>query len=192
MDLIKSIPLPLLVIDLEATCWDGPVPGQDRTQVLADMEVIEIGCAILGPNHSITASKSFIAKPVRQPTLSSFCTALTGITQDMVEDAPVIEDALKDLQSWLDQIPDRPVVWGSWGNFDAQLLEQEVDPDVLAKALPAEHINLKKVWKKEQKQRKHNSLGCALRHHSLEFEGQPHRGIDDAINVCRVLQKNLG
>lgn len=111
--------------------------------------------------------------------------------QDMVGDAPVIERALEDLQTWLDQLPERPVVWGSWGNFDAQLLEQEVDADILRKTLPEVHLNLKKLWEKDQRRRKHNSLGCALRHHSLAFEGQPHRGIDDAINICRVLQENL-
>lgn len=49
MDLIKSIPLPLLVIDLEATCWDGRVPAQDRTQELTDMEVIETGARFSAP-----------------------------------------------------------------------------------------------------------------------------------------------
>jgi inhibitor of KinA sporulation pathway (predicted exonuclease) len=42
-------------------------------------------------------------KPVINPNLSKFCTDLTGIRQDQVENADVFEIVLKKVKQWLDQ-----------------------------------------------------------------------------------------
>ncbi len=49
------------------------------------------------------------------------------------------------------------------------------------------HLNLKTIWKNTTGERKRNGLGSALKYHNLAFEGQPHRGIDDACNMARLL-----
>jgi len=75
---------PLLVVDLEATCWNthtrAPPPGQRH-------EIIEIGWALLDTKvepPTITRAGTYLVKPVRS-TVSDFCTGLTTITPELLE-----------------------------------------------------------------------------------------------------------
>ncbi|MBV0932936.1 3'-5' exonuclease [Marinobacterium weihaiense] len=151
------------------------------------MEIIELGCVLASSKGQVLAERSFMVRPQHHPVLSAFCQQLTTITQSMVDRAPVYVAAMGELNSWLSTLP--PVdCWASWGNYDrrhlvAQSRREGVSPDVLA--LP--HLNLKTLWKRTTGQRKRNGLSWALQYHHLEFEGQLHRGIDDARNMARLL-----
>ena len=48
-------------------------------------------------------------------------------------------------------------------------------------------MNIKELFSKAHGTKKRYSLGKALTKQSLEFEGIPHRGIDDAKNISRLL-----
>lgn len=72
---------PFLIVDLEATCWDGNVPGHERTQIIEDMEIIEFGCVIADRKGTIYDSRSFLVRPVLYSLLSDFCMSLTSIKQ---------------------------------------------------------------------------------------------------------------
>ncbi len=77
---------PSVLFDLEFTAWEGSLasgwsrPGEWR-------EVIQIGAVRLGPGPALAEDASFccLVRPVRNPVLSSYITALTGITQQAVE-----------------------------------------------------------------------------------------------------------
>ena len=67
------------IIDLEATCWKGPVPeGQVN-------EIIEIGICQLDVNTGeISKNKGILIQPQRSE-VSPFCTELTTITQELLD-----------------------------------------------------------------------------------------------------------
>ncbi|MFW5667426.1 MAG: exonuclease domain-containing protein, partial [Coleofasciculus sp.] len=69
----------ILVIDVEATCWQGkPPPGQES-------EIIEIGVCLLDcHSHYAVKTESILVKPERS-TVSEFCTELTTLTQEQVD-----------------------------------------------------------------------------------------------------------
>lgn len=75
-----------VVFDLELTAWEGSMaagwsrPGEYR-------EVIQIGGVRLGPAPALTERDAFSAlvRPVRNPALSAYIVALTGITQAMLD-----------------------------------------------------------------------------------------------------------
>ncbi|PSR88914.1 hypothetical protein PHLCEN_2v5063 [Hermanssonia centrifuga] len=86
-----------LVLDVEATCQ----PGTDFDYA---NEIIEWPVCLLRWKHKdkngnasrleiVDEFRSFV-KPVWRPQLSSFCTALTGITQDNVDSAPLFHTLL--------------------------------------------------------------------------------------------------
>lgn len=50
----------------------------------------------------IAASFQSYVRPTFKPQLSTFCTDLTGITQDTVDKAPKFEDVLQDFEQWLE------------------------------------------------------------------------------------------
>lgn len=87
---------PILVVDLEATCWKtrpNPPPGQSH-------EIIEIGWAILDTESdppTITSNGTFLVKPVRS-IVSEFCTELTTITPELLEaEGMTLEEAFRRL-----------------------------------------------------------------------------------------------
>lgn len=68
----------ILVVDIEATCWNGPNPPGMKN------DIIEIGICLLDIHTGdITDNRGIIVKPERSE-VSEFCTELTTITPEMV------------------------------------------------------------------------------------------------------------
>lgn len=177
----------ILVVDLEATCWD------DRDTSVSDMDVIEFGCAIVSSDGTVLDDYSTFVRPTLNPVLSEFCTKLTSISQADVDQAPEYPDACLKLDQWLGERR-RGLIWGSWGNYDKnQLLAEYQRHQVFPAFLALPHVNLKKIWAK--------SVGTppkgmmrALSYSGFEAEGTHHRGIDDARNIAKLvpeLDRNL-
>jgi len=117
---LKSPPVPLpvglprsrqfydyfLVFDVEATC----VQGQDFNWC---NEIIEFPVVLLrwsdkssdGKASTLVKVDEFhtFVRPTFRPTLSPFCTSLTGITQADVDTAPTFEEAILKFKEWLVQ-----------------------------------------------------------------------------------------
>jgi len=70
----------ILVVDLEATCDDNAPEF--------DMEIIEVGAVWVAPDGTILDRFQSFARPMVHPTLTPFCTALTGICQADLDTAP--------------------------------------------------------------------------------------------------------
>lgn len=85
----------LLILDFEATCDQGfhqPVP----------QEIIEFPCMKLSTKTwEVESQFHTYVRPVANPVLTSFCTELTGIVQDMVDGQPTLEETLKIFDDWL-------------------------------------------------------------------------------------------
>lgn len=178
--------LPILVVDLEATCWDASTP-EGEAQSIQTMEIIEVGCVLTNRCGTVLDTRSFIVRPERQPILSEFCIALTQITQAMVDTAPPLKQITDQINAWLEGT-ETVALWGSWGNYDLNHLTAQCALDnAESQLLNLPHLNLKKVWRRTTRQRKKTSLAQALAYHQLEFDGQPHRGVDDARNIARLM-----
>ena len=151
------------------------------------MEIIEIGCALANREGELLDAHSFLVRPTRNPVLSDFCMELTGITQEMVDEAPAFPGAVQAMNAWLGDLPD-DFIWCSWGNYDrlhlgAQSQLDDAWPVILARP----HLNLKRIWRRTTGQKRKNGFAHALAFHDLAFEGSHHRGVDDARNMARVL-----
>lgn len=170
---------PIYLVDLEATCWG------DRLDVsIPDMEIIEIGAVLVTLRGQILDAFSTFVRPVAEPMLSPFCKDLTGIQQEDVDSASCYPGAMALLDTWM---ADRKGIWASWGNFDHRLfsaMEQRCPTDSCF--LTMDHVNLKRPWKQSTGMRR-TALRAALAHHRMDFIGRPHRGIDDARNIARLL-----
>ncbi|WP_372981506.1 exonuclease domain-containing protein [Marinobacter sediminum] len=177
----------LLIVDLEATCWSDQYTPEGVAQSIHNMEIIELGCALANRHGDLLDARSFLVRPTRNPMLSDFCTNLTGITQSMVDSAPTLPQAVEAMNTWLGDLSDA-FAWCSWGNYDRLHLEAQsrldgAQPKILSRA----HLNLKRIWRRTTGQKKKNGLASALAFHDLVFLGNPHRGVDDARNIARLL-----
>ena len=69
----------IIVVDLEATCWEGdPPPGQEK-------EIIEIGVCTLDIASGTRSDKQSILVRPETSWVSEFCTRLTTLTQEQID-----------------------------------------------------------------------------------------------------------
>ena len=95
---------PLLIVDLEATCWENRKAPAGETQSIQNMEIIEFGCALATQAGELLDSQSFLVRPVQNPQLCEFCSSLASIRQSMVEAAPPYLEPCRMLDAWLGQL----------------------------------------------------------------------------------------
>jgi inhibitor of KinA sporulation pathway (predicted exonuclease) len=174
----------ILVVDLEATCWEGdPPPGEVS-------DIIEIGLAVVNLRDLVvTASESFLLKPPRS-TVSEFCTKLTTITQAMLDDSGgQLTDAVAQLRR---KYKSSERTWASYGDYDRKMMESCCRDLGVPYPFGPRHINVKNLiavgrgWPKEL------GMAQALDYLDIPLEGTHHRGVDDAINIAKIFTKAIG
>jgi inhibitor of KinA sporulation pathway (predicted exonuclease) len=177
----------LLIIDLEATCWEKSSTHKNEN------EIIEIGAVVVDGEYNMLGEIQRLVRPVRNPILSDFCTELTSITQSEVDSAEPFPRALDSFRREVEELVGMElsqVTYGSWGDYDRkQFLE-----DCKYHGIPypfGPHRNLKREFA-ERKGIKPATLKGALRILEIPFEGTHHRGLDDARNIARILRRERG
>lgn len=151
------------------------------------MEIIEIGAVRvdLDTLEIVDRFQSYV-RPAITPTLTAFCIELTGITQAQVDTAPWFAEACAKYTAWLGQARGL-TTWASWGNYDKGQFERDcgrtgsVDPHAALR-----HLNLKTTFAKTLDIRS-CGLGSAYKLLKQEMIGRHHSGLDDAVNIARLL-----
>lgn len=170
----------ILVIDLEATCWRGAPPEGMKS------EIIEIGIAVVDfKTKEILETGSIIVKP-QTSTISEFCTELTTITQEMIDEQGVsFEEACKILT---EKFKSNRRLWASWGKYDFDQIHKDCILNKVDYPMGRDHYNLKPLFSIKHSLGHDLGVGTALEHLEMEFEGIQHRGVDDAKNIARILK----
>ena len=97
-----------IVYDLEATCWRSRKPRK--------VEIIEIGAVKLNEKLEIVDDFCQFVRPKLHPEISPFCTKLTSIVQDDIEDAPLFDEAIEHFEDWVGFDDTRSMLM-SWGSL---------------------------------------------------------------------------
>lgn len=169
----------IVVVDVEATCWESKNPdGMEN-------DIIEVGVCLLDINTGeITDNRGILVKPERS-TISDFCTELTTITPEMVENNGVsFQEALKILKSdYLSQSR----AWASFGAYDLKQFQRQCS--ALGRGFPfgPSHINVKTLFALKRKMEHETGMAGALSDLNITLEGTHHRGVDDAKNIAKIL-----
>lgn len=176
----------LVVTDFEATCWDKvQMDSTEYAKRLSQQEIIEIGCIFLNPkNFNIVHKMSLMVKPVFYPVLSPFCTQLTGITQQMVDNGAPFGDAFG---SWCSLIYSSEI-FCSWGKFDDTLLHKNCEMHETLYPFTIPHLNLKHLVADEMFDGAERGVKAQCEKMGLDFVGSHHRGLDDVENIVRILK----
>lgn len=171
----------ILTIDIEATCSDdGSVPE-------AEMETIEIGaCWATIAGDPIDTYCSFV-RPIIHPTLTPFCSGLTGISQSDVNVAPTFAEAAAALSRFVIKHKVTNSIWVSWGKYDQTQLVRDSLLHGVTFPVDLQHDDAKRAFAKTQRIGKRVGLAKACDLTGRSFLGTHHRALDDAINVARLL-----
>ena len=172
----------ILVIDLESTCWDGPPPDGQVS------EIIEIGiCSVDVATLERLGKWSLLVRPERSE-VSEFCTQLTTLTAAQLADAGTLSDALRRLKK---EFSSQDRLWASWGDYDRRQFERVCKDQGLGYPFGTRHLNVKTLFAVTAGTERELGLDEAFDRLGWELEGTHHRGHDDAWNIARILGKLL-
>ncbi|KAF8788077.1 ERI1 exoribonuclease 3 like protein [Argiope bruennichi] len=175
-----------LVLDFEATC--------DSPKTLVPQEVIEF--PVLKINSGTFETESMFhsyVKPVINPELTKFCTQLTGITQEMVDNQPIFEDVFEKFQRWMqeEKLLDKntKIAFVTVGDWDLKYLFpiQCKGLRIPVADYMRSWINLKVSFAEMTTVYPRNMI-TMMKYCQLEHEGRLHSGLDDCKNIARVLR----
>lgn len=101
----------VLVIDVESTCWEKPEkPAEGELS-----EIIEVGIAVVDTRKlEIVENVSILIKP-QTSKVSKFCTKLTTLTQEQVDQGITYQQAATQLSK---QYQSKDRLFVSWGDYD--------------------------------------------------------------------------
>lgn len=191
-----------VVLDFEATCERNKATQQPQ-------EIIEVPSVLLDSRSlQQVAEVQLYVRPVARPTLSEFCTELTGITQETVANAPVFIEAMSVYLNWLWQhklsnsLTTDPqlktfafVTVSDWDLGTLLPNQQRLTP-----LHPHHHVgyvdfdrwvDLKRVFARCMGEGK-TSMVDMLNRLELPLQGRQHSGLDDCRNTARILAALLG
>ncbi len=170
----------IIVVDLEATCWEGsPPPGQET-------EIIEIGVCVLDvASGERVARESILIRPERSE-VSPFCTTLTTLTPAQVAQGTTFEHACRILRRRY-RAGDR--VWASYGDFDRRQFEAQCMARQVSYPFGHTHINVKALVALMHGLPQEVGLLRAMDMMQLATEGTHHRGVHDAWNTALLLSR---
>ncbi|MEV5828431.1 3'-5' exonuclease [Spirillospora sp. NPDC052242] len=166
----------LNVVDVEATCWDGPVPPGQTS------EIIEIGLCVVDLDERERVAKHRVLVRPERSEVGAFCTELTGLTQDEVNGGISFREACALLER---EHRSDTRTWASWGDYDRKQFERQCGGGVRY-PFGRRHVNAKAVYAASHGLRRMGMAG-ALRHAGLPLEGRHHSGADDAWNIAALV-----
>jgi len=170
----------ILVVDVESTCWDG-ASSERRHQ---ESEIIEVGYALLDQkSFQISQNDHLVIQP-ENSDVSDFCTQLTGWTTESLADGMSYEAACVHLRQ---KLSSRRRVFASWGNYDRRQFERQAESFRIPYPFGKSHLNVKDLFVLLSGRQHACNVETALKILNLNFEGRPHSGKDDALNIARIL-----
>lgn len=184
----------LVVVDIEATCGEGPHSCVTRDT----QEIIELPCVVVDADSAeVVGECDIVVRPTTVPELTPFCAQLTGVSQEEVDTAPTLSEALAEFDSFVRwACLEEPFCVVTDGTWDVQTM--------LWGECARKEILLERYWMKFFDARleyvelyypgvaaESASLSAMLEDLGMKFEGRRHRGIDDARNIARVVREIL-
>jgi len=154
------------IIDIETTGFD---PNFD--------EIIELS-AIRVENNQIVGEFSTLVKPENE--ISSFITALTGITTKMLESAPKIEDAIKDYIGFIGN----SILLGHNVNFDINFIYDDYYR-CCEKPFSNDFIDTMRLSRKALPELPRHRLKDLTSYYKIKTEGE-HRGVLDCHATYKI------
>lgn len=167
-----------IIFDIEASC--------DKDNKSYPMETIEIGAVKIVEGEVMDKFQTFI-KPEYVSSLTEFCTSLTGITYEMLENAPSFKEGIS---AFYEFALGHKIY--SCGQFDRKFLTREIQDKIpetsfliIKNFIESSHINLKDLYSNVTGFKQAGMINMASRL-NLEIKGSVHRALDDAVNLSNI------
>lgn len=178
-----------IIVDLE---MNAVAKNFREERKVCSMEVIEIGAVALDEDYKEIAEFKTFVKPQYNSRVEKVFEDITGITTEMLEEAPFFEFALREFFCWCKNLEDDIQVY-QWSESDLEQLLKEICLKEIS--LNAEEMEFLGDWWDFQKEYGEKlmltravSLKNAMMYAGIEFEGQQHDALWDARNTATLLR----
>lgn len=166
---LLSFPTDFTVLDLETT---GLCPGFD--------EIIEIGCLRVRDLAVVDYFQTLV-KPEFE--IMDFITSLTGITNEMLADAPAIDSVLPSVRDFIGS----DIVLGHNVNFDVNFLYHSF-LDVFGIPFSNDFLDTMRLSRRMNPERPHHRLEDLIEYYQIKQTGA-HRALDDCASTLAIYRK---
>ena len=182
----------LVVLDFEWT-------ADNRQKVEPISEITQFPSVLVkldGPNSRIIDEFNTYVRPVLNPTLTKFSIELTGITQQMVNNAPTLPNALDKYLSWLkkhnliNKNNERVGKWyiTTWSDADiSQLAKELMYKKYTIPKVFDRWIDLKVLFRRHYKTKDARGLQKCVERLGMTFDGRAHDGLIDSRNTAKIV-----
>jgi inhibitor of KinA sporulation pathway (predicted exonuclease) len=172
----------ILVVDLEATCWQGDPPPDE------ECEIIEIGLCELDVSTGERGDPQAILVQPQRSKISEFCRQLTTLTPEMLADGMLFNEACTLLKH---EHQSQQRTWASYGDYDRLQVQSQCEAWGEPYPFGPSHINVKNLLALRLGLKREVGLQRGMALLDLPFEGTVHRGVDDAWNIAAMLARVL-
>lgn len=178
-----------IVVDLEM----NNIPYKSDARAICTMETIEIGAVMLDDNLQEISSFRTYVKPQYNDRIIPKISKLTGITDEMVMNAPKFNEAFKMFTNWCMGTGDDITIY-AWSDSDYIQISKEIELKGYEMSESERHI-VGAEWTDFQNEfdchlgfERQVSLKMALDMAGIDFSGREHDALDDARNTAELLQ----
>lgn len=180
-----------LILDFEATC--------DSPRQIYPMEIIEFPVLkINAKTFEVEDEFHRYVRPTINPILSPFCTQLTGIIQEMVDDSDRFYQVVNKFEDWLQQnklIDEKQnplvrftfITCGDWDLKKILPLQCRLVGYEIPKYM-THWINVKKSFT-DQVRHWPKSQAYLVEYFGITAIGRAHSGIDDCYNLAAIVRE---
>lgn len=178
-----------IVVDLEM----NNIRRRSEAIKICTNEIIEIGASMLDENLWEIGKFQIYVKPEYNDVIVPKISKLTGITNEMVANAPTFSVAFKQFTDWCLNIKDDVMIY-AWSNTDHSQVMKEIQLKQY-KLSEEEHKLMEHGWTDFQNEfdihlgfERQISLKLALDMAGIDFNGRQHDALDDARNTAKLLR----
>lgn len=178
-----------IVVDLEM----NNIRRRSEARKICTNEIIEIGASMLDENLWEIGKFQIYVKPEYNDVIVPKISKLTGITNEMVANAPTFSVAFKQFTDWCLNIKDDVMIY-AWSNTDHSQVMKEIQLKQY-KLSEEEHKLMEHGWTDFQNEfdihlgfERQISLKLALDMAGIDFNGRQHDALNDARNTAKLLR----
>lgn len=175
-------------MDLEMNAIAG-VYKEERQ--ICRSEVIQIGAVMLDDSLKEISSFNTLVKPAYNTRIYERYEKLTGITTEMVADAPIFEIGLKQFVEWVETIAGKEYSIYAWSDSDLKQVKSEIMLKKIAVDESIQHMfeqwnDFQQTYDRLFGVSNAISLADAIKSAGLSFEGRQHDALWDARNTAAL------
>lgn len=175
-----------IIVDFEM----NPVAGEYKVErQICRFEIIEIGAVIMDEGFMVLGEFKTLVKPQYNDSIYKKYETLTGISTQMVYEAPIFSVAYEMFVDWCESFGNEYEVY-AWSENDYNQLVAEMELKYYScqnkKGLHAQWCNFQKEYTKKLGLERIMSLEKSLYYAGIEFRGHMHNALCDAKNTAEL------